>query len=64
MSAYDWKLLEDLCSIHAVSGREDRAVKYLREFVEPLADGFFKRKYLKELAVCQKKVSWDNAWTS
>lgn len=38
MSAYDWHLLEELCSIHAVSGREDRAVKYLRDFVEPLAD--------------------------
>jgi putative aminopeptidase FrvX len=38
MSKYDWNLLEELCSIHAVSGREDRAVRYLRDFVEPLAD--------------------------
>jgi putative aminopeptidase FrvX len=38
MSAYDWNLLKDLCSIHAVSGREDRAVKYIRDYVEPLTD--------------------------
>ena len=38
MSSYDWNLLEELCGIHAVSGREDRAVRYLRDAVEPLAD--------------------------
>jgi len=38
MSNYDWKLLEELCSIHAVSGREDRAVRFIKESVEPLAD--------------------------
>ena len=38
MSKYDWKLLEDLCAIHAVSGREDRAIRFIKEMVEPLAD--------------------------
>jgi len=38
MSEYEWKLLEDLCAIHAVSGREDRAVKFIRDYAEPLAD--------------------------
>jgi len=38
MSTYNWNLLEDLCAIHAVSGREDRAVKFIRDFVTPLAD--------------------------
>lgn len=34
----DWKLLEELCSIHAVSGREDLMIKYLRALVEPMVD--------------------------
>jgi len=38
MDVYDWNLLEELCGIHAVSGREDRGVKYLRDLVEPMAD--------------------------
>jgi len=38
MSKYNWNLLEDLCAIHAVSGREDRAVKFIRDYVTPLAD--------------------------
>lgn len=38
MSELDWELLERLCSIHAVSGREDLMIKYIREQVEPLVD--------------------------
>jgi putative aminopeptidase FrvX len=28
-----WQLLEQLCSIHAVSGREDRLIRFLREYL-------------------------------
>jgi putative aminopeptidase FrvX len=38
MKKYNWDLLKELCDIHAVSGREDRAVKFIRGLVEPLAD--------------------------
>lgn len=38
MSQYDWNLLEELCGIHAVSGREDLATRFVRAFVEPLAE--------------------------
>lgn len=38
MSTSDWTLLEKLCGIHAVSGREDRIIRYLRESLTPLVD--------------------------
>lgn len=34
----DWDLLEQLCGIHALSGREDRMVAYVRDFIRPLVD--------------------------
>ncbi len=38
MSQYNWNLLQELCGIHAVSGREDLMVRAIKNFVEPLAD--------------------------
>jgi putative aminopeptidase FrvX len=38
MSQYDWNVLEQLCGIHAVSGREDLAVREIKRIAEPLAD--------------------------
>ena len=38
MTDYDWGLLEDLCSLHAVSGREDQIIRFLRNYLEPLVD--------------------------
>lgn len=38
MGQPDWSLLEQLCAIHAVSGREDRMTAYVRDLVRPLAD--------------------------
>lgn len=38
MSPTDWTLLKDLCSVHAVSGREDRMIRFLRSMLEPLVD--------------------------
>jgi putative aminopeptidase FrvX len=38
MTDYDWGLLEELCSLHAVSGREDRIIRFLRNYLEPLVD--------------------------
>lgn len=38
MSQYDWNLLQELCKIHAVSGREDLMIRALKNLVEPLAD--------------------------
>jgi putative aminopeptidase FrvX len=35
---YDWKLLEELCAIHAVSGREDAMTAFVRDFVRPRVD--------------------------
>ena len=38
MSAPDWGLLEQLCAIHAVSGREDRMTAFVRDRIRPLVD--------------------------
>ncbi len=38
MPEHDWKLLENLCAIHAVSGREDRMTAFVRDLVRPLVD--------------------------
>lgn len=38
MPDHDWKLLEDLCAIHAVSGREDRMTAYVRDLIRPMVD--------------------------
>ena len=37
----DWVLLEEVCGIHAVSGREDRMVAYARDLIEPLVDSMY-----------------------
>jgi putative aminopeptidase FrvX len=34
----DWKLLEQLCAIHAVSGREDRMTAFVRDLIRPWVD--------------------------
>ena len=33
-----WDLLDDLCRIHAVSGREDAIITYIQQLIEPLVD--------------------------
>jgi len=38
MEKYDWGLLKELCSLHAVSGREDLIIQYLRNYLHPLVD--------------------------
>jgi putative aminopeptidase FrvX len=38
---YDWKLLEELCAIHAVSGREDAMTAFTRDWVRPLVDELY-----------------------
>lgn len=38
MEQYDWNLLEQLCAIHAVSGREDRITAFVRDRIQPLVD--------------------------
>lgn len=38
MPDYDWKLLQDLCAIHAVSGREDCMTAFVRDWIRPLVD--------------------------
>lgn len=38
MAEPDWKLLEQLCAIHAVSGREDRMTAFVRDLIKPLVD--------------------------
>lgn len=38
MKQYDWGLLERLCAIHAVSGREDAMTAFVRDTVRPLVD--------------------------
>ena len=35
---YNWQLLEQLCGIHAVSGREDRMTAFVRDTIKPLVD--------------------------
>ena len=34
----DWKLLEELCAIHAVSGREDLMIRYIYNYIKPMVD--------------------------
>jgi len=38
MDKADWGLLEKLCGIHAVSGREDLIIATLRNYIEPFVD--------------------------
>jgi len=38
MKQYDWDLLEKLCAIHAVSGREDAMTAFVRDAIRPLVD--------------------------
>jgi len=38
MKQYDWSLLETLCAIHAVSGREDAMTAFIRDTIRPLVD--------------------------
>jgi len=38
MKKYDWSLLETLCAIHAVSGREDAMTAFVRDRIRPLVD--------------------------
>ena len=34
----NWELLEELCAIHAVSGREDRIAAFVRDLIKPYVD--------------------------
>jgi len=38
MKPIDWNLLETLCAIHAVSGREDAMTAFVRDAIRPLVD--------------------------
>jgi putative aminopeptidase FrvX len=38
MAEYDWTLLQELCAVHAVSGREDRMTAFVRDLVQPWVD--------------------------
>jgi putative aminopeptidase FrvX len=38
MADYDWNLLQELCAVHAVSGREDRMTAFVRDLIRPWAD--------------------------
>lgn len=38
MEQYDWNLLEQLCAVHAVSGREDAMTAFVRDHIRPLVD--------------------------
>jgi putative aminopeptidase FrvX len=38
MEPYDWGLLEQMCTIHAVSGREDAMTAFVRDYIRPLVD--------------------------
>lgn len=38
MEQYNWSLLERLCAIHAVSGREDAMTAFVRDHINPLVD--------------------------
>ena len=35
---HDWGLLEKICAIHAVSGREDTMTAFVRDYIRPLVD--------------------------
>lgn len=41
MISTDWVLLEEVCGIHAVSGREDRMVAFVRQQIKPLVDSMY-----------------------
>jgi putative aminopeptidase FrvX len=60
MSKYDWNLLEELCSIHAVSGREDRAVRFLKDYLKPLADSLTVDRLGNVVAVLKGKKHPDH----
>jgi putative aminopeptidase FrvX len=38
MAIADWGLLEEICAIHAVSGREDAMTACIRDYIQPLVD--------------------------
>src|SRR5512147_590226 len=38
MNQYNWTLLEQLCAVHAVSGREDAMTAFVRDTIRPLVD--------------------------
>jgi len=38
MKKYNWELLEELCAIHAVSGREDKMTAFVRDHIRSLVD--------------------------
>jgi putative aminopeptidase FrvX len=38
MIEFDWALFEQICAIHAVSGREDRMTAFIRDYIRPLVD--------------------------
>jgi putative aminopeptidase FrvX len=38
MGKIDWHMLEKLCAVHAVSGREDFMTSAVRDFIEPMVD--------------------------
>ena len=38
MQDHDWDLLEKICAIHAVSGREDTMTAFVRDYIRPLVD--------------------------
>ena len=38
MQDHDWDLLEKICAIHAVSGREDTMTAFVRDYICPLVD--------------------------
>jgi putative aminopeptidase FrvX len=37
-SAEEWSLLEELCALHAVSGREDAMTRFVRDAITPVLD--------------------------
>jgi len=38
MKDFDWDLFEQICAIHAVSGREDTITAFIRDYTRPLVD--------------------------
>lgn len=38
MQEYNWVLLEKLCAVHAVSGREDKMTAFVHDHIRPLVD--------------------------
>ncbi len=38
MKDFDWDLFEQICAIHAVSGREDTITAFIRDYIRPLVD--------------------------